>query len=229
MKISPRPPDVLKATATLREIPRRVNVMSLAFKTRNAKEKKFPSWREYQTLQFLTYIALYASDLQPARESGRLDLAAQAMRNLTELCIWVEFCAVSEANAKRFHDDAARDMREMMEAIQGIYANFNKAPEARLASMIDKLKADAATKLNIQDIDAEHTLVNNAAGILGKQLAHGKMYKSASKFAHPTALLLCMKEPLTGLVDSFYEIGASGASEALRHLEGMIRKEYADF
>jgi hypothetical protein len=203
--------------------------MSLAFKTRNAKGKKFPSWREQQTLQFLTYISLYASDLRPARENGRLDLTAQAMRNLTELCIWVEFCAVSEANAKRFHDDAARDMREMLEAVQGIYTEFNKAPEAKLAGMIDKLKADAPTKLNIPDIDAEHTLVNNAAGILGKQFAHGKVYKAASKFAHPTALLLCMKEPPAGMLDSFYDMGASGASAALRHLEGMIRKEYPDF
>jgi hypothetical protein len=139
------------------------------------------------------------------------------------------FCAVSEANAKRFHDDAARDMREMMEAIQDIYRNFNKAPEAKLAGMIHKLKADAPTQLNIQDIDAEHMLVNNAAGILGKQFAHGKVYKSASKFAHPTALLLCMKEPPAGLLDSFYDMGAKAASAALRHLEGTIRKEYPDF
>lgn len=229
MKISPRLPDVVKAAATLRQVRRQVAAMSLAFKGRNAKEKRFPPWREYQTLRFLTYIGLYASDLRPARENGRLDLAAQAMRNLTELCIWVEFCAVSEANAKRFHDDAARDIRELLESLQDIYTDSNKAPNPQLASLIDKLRAEAQTKLNISDVDAEHMLVNNAAGVLGKQLPHGKMFKAASKFAHPTSLLLMFPAPLAGMIDSFYEIGASGASAALRHLEVMIRKEYPDF
>jgi len=229
MQLQPRPPDPVNATNILRPLPAQVKAMSGAFEKLNQKRQQLPFWREHQTLKFLKYVGFYASDLMSAYGAGRIDSVAQATRNFLELSIWTEFCEKSEVNAQRFWEDAARDMRDFMEAVQSLYVSVNKQPEARLADMIDGLKADAASKFNIQDVEAEFMLVNNAAGVLGKQLAHAKFYKAASKFAHPTALLFCMKEPVTGLVDSLYEIGAKSSRVCLGNVERTIKAVYSDF
>lgn len=54
-------------------------------------------------------------------------------------------------------------------------------------------------------------------------------YTVASKFAHPTALLLHRKEDADGMLDSFYEIGAKSALTCLRHMEQSIQNDYPDF
>jgi hypothetical protein len=131
-------------------------------------------------------------------------------------------------NAKRFSDDASRDMRDLLESIQVLYVSVNQVPEAKLAGMIDDLKSKAA-QFDINDIEASHTQVHNAAGAVGRQLGHAKIYKAASKFAHPTALLLCMEGAPGGLVDSFYGIGADCTLTCLRHIEQIIKNEYPDF
>lgn len=82
---------------------------------------------------------------------------------------------------------------------------------------------------DIKDIEAEHTLLNNAAGIVGRPFGHGKFYTVASKFAHPAALLLHRKEDADGMLDSFYEIGAKSALTCLRHMEQSIQNDYPDF
>ena len=94
--------------------------------------------------------------------------------------------------------------------------------------MIDDLKSKAPA-FDIKDIEAEYMPVNNAAAVVGRQLGHAKVYKAASKFAHPTALLFCMKEAPTGLLDSFYEMGAKATLTCLRHIELTIRNAYPDF
>src|SRR5208283_3526083 len=78
-------------------------------------------------------------------------------------------------------------------------------------------------QFNIDDIEAPYTQVNNAAGTVGRQLGHAKFYKVASKFAHPTALLLCMDESARGMIDSLYEIGAKCTLTCFRHIEKTIR------
>jgi len=227
-RLEPREPDPVRASSILAGIPARTEAMFAAFQAINRRERKAPPWRELQILNFIRYVKMYADDLARSYEAQRIDSVAQAMRNLLEMCIWTEFCEVSEANAKRFSDDAARDMRDMMEAVQAVYISVNQTPETRLADMIDDLKSKAPA-FDIKDIEAEYMLVNNAAGVVGRQLGHAKVYKAASKFAHPTALLFCMKEAPAGLLDSFYEIGAKAILTCLRHVELTIRNAYPDF
>jgi hypothetical protein len=83
----------------------------------------------------------------------------------------------------------------MMEAVQALYISVNQTPETRPAGMIDDLKSKAPA-FDIKDIETEYMLVNNAAGVVGRQLEHAKVYKAASLF--------CMKEAPAGLLDSSY-------------------------
>jgi Family of unknown function (DUF5677) len=228
VRLEPRDPDPVRASNILAGVPARTEAMFAAFQTINQRERRAPPWRELQTLNFIRYVKMYAVDIARSYEEQRIDSVAQAMRNLLEMCIWTEFCEISEANAKRFSDDAARDMRDMMEAVQALYTSVNQTPETRLAGMIDDLKSKAPA-FDIKDIDAEYIRVNNAADAVGRQLGHAKVYKAASKFAHPTALLFCMKEAPAGLLDSFYEIGAKAALTCLRHIELTIKNAYPDF
>src|SRR5258708_25463027 len=114
--LTPQPPDPISGTKILMGIPARADAMSVVFQTTNQTNKNFPWWREFQILTFIKYTKLYASDLISTYGAGRIDSVAQAARNLLELCIWTEFCGTSEVNAKRFYDDAAREMRGMTEA-----------------------------------------------------------------------------------------------------------------
>lgn len=225
--LMPQAPDALGATKTLTGTPARADAMSVLFQRTNQANRKFPWWREFQILTFIKYTKLYANDLIETYRAARIDSVAQAMRNLLELCIWTEFCGMSEVNAKRFYDDVARDMRDLMEAVQSIYTIINKEPERRLAGMMDDLKTNAP-KFDIDDIDSQYTLVNNAAGVVGKQLPHAKFYKAASKFAHPTALLFCMKDPPGDLLDSLYDTGAKATRTCLGNVETTIKSEYPD-
>lgn len=227
-RLEAREPDPIIATGILMEIPQHVTAMVAAFRSKNEAHKKLPLWREFQILNFLKYLNLYGRDLVLSYKEQRVDAVAQATRNLLELCIWTEFCEMSEENAKRFSDDAARDMRDLMEAVQALYVSVNKEPEPKLAGMIGELKANAPS-FDIKDIDAEYMLVNNAAGVVGRQLGHAKFYKAASKFAHPTALLLCIKDAPSGLLDSFYEVGAKSTQRCLQHIEQAIKNTYPDF
>ena len=143
VRIEPREPDPVRASNILAGIPARTEAMFAAFQAINRRERKAPPWRELQILNFIRYVKMYADDLARSYEAQRIDSVAQAMRNLLEMCIWTEFCEISEANAKRFSDDAARDMRDMMEAVQALYISVNQTPETRLAGMIADLKSKA--------------------------------------------------------------------------------------
>jgi hypothetical protein len=114
-RLVPRDPDPIRASDILVGIPARANAMFATFQAINQRERKAPPWRELQILNFIRYVKMYADDIARSYEAQRIDSVAQAMRNLLEMCIWTEFCEISEANAKRFSDDAARDMRDMLE------------------------------------------------------------------------------------------------------------------
>jgi hypothetical protein len=85
---------------------------------------------------------LYASDLNETFSAGRVDSLAQAMRNLMELNIWTQYCGLSEENAKRFFDDAARDVRDSFETVQKLYTHVNKEPEKKLDAKLSEMKEE---------------------------------------------------------------------------------------
>jgi hypothetical protein len=168
-----------------------VRTLSNFFAKASRKVARLPDWRVQQVSWFIKYVGLYARDINETYRTDRLDSLAQAMRNLMELSVWVEFCESSEGEAKRFYDDGLRDFREMIEVIQKIYTKANKVPQKRLEEILSSVKS-TAPKFNITDVDAGYVRVNDAAAKIGKQDIHSAFYKIASKFAHPTALLLLM-------------------------------------
>jgi hypothetical protein len=129
------PPNAIAAAEAIQNILAWVEPTEEAFKKTNQDAELFPSWQETQLLGFIRYVGLYASDLDKSYSSKRVDSLAQALRNLTELDVWVEFCGVSVENAKRFFDDMARDIREVIET-------HNKVHISQVSSYLFRCLAD---------------------------------------------------------------------------------------
>jgi hypothetical protein len=202
-------------------------MLSNSLANAHRKAARLPDWRVHQISWFIKYVGLYAGDLNEAYRTNRLDSLAQAMRNLMELSVWVKFCESSEEEGKRFFDDGLRDFREMVEVLQKMYTKENKVPQKRLEEILSAVKS-AAPKFNITDVDAGYLRVSDAVVKIGKKDIHSAFYKIASKFAHPTALLLLMQEPFASMQDSIYEIGSKLADECLRALEKTVMNTYGD-
>jgi hypothetical protein len=228
MELKPKQADPINAIRLLQNIPGRAKTLLDFLGRAIARENRFTFWRRHQLSRFITFVSLYAGDLNETYRSQRIDSMAMAMRNLMELSVWVRFCELSEENGKRFFDDGYRDLRDMLTALQKVYRHVNKQPEARIDGLLDDMKTKAP-QFEVLDYDAAYLRVNEAAEKIGKQEMHSGFYKIASKFAHPTALLLTVQEDAVGgMTDSMVEIGAKLADRCLTELDTYIRTIYAD-
>jgi polyhydroxyalkanoate synthesis regulator phasin len=216
------------AAQTLQKILAWVEPMGRAFEKANQGSNLFPFWRQLQILNFVRRVGLYARDLDESYRSDRIDSLAQALRNLMELDIWVEFCELSEENAKQFFDDMARDTREVIETHQKLYTDVNKKAYEGADDLYRSLKENAAT-LIVTNVEGKYTQVSDVAKKIGRNLRHSALYKIASKYAHPTSLLLLMKEPPQRIIDAFYGAGSQLAISCLASVERSILKKYPDF
>jgi Family of unknown function (DUF5677) len=228
MKLGPKKADPINAAHRVDYVLSKTKPIGKAFWERNQKEKAFADWRQHQIMSFITYLAFYTDDLRYGFANDRLHLIAQAMRNLMELRVWVEFCRKDETDAKRFFDDAARDLRDVMQATQKLYSHVNKNPEKKLDAWIADLRAKAPN-FQISDIDAKYFDVKDAAEKLGFKEAHSRIFKAASKFTHPTALLFATRPRFGDMEDSLFDIGSNLANLILSEVEKSIKAKYADF
>jgi hypothetical protein len=123
-----------------------------------------------------------------ASRSANAPLAAFCARNILEVAVWTSYCLASRDNAKRFTEDAKRDVN----GILGICKRVGEVAKAHP----DKGILDPATWQLLADVEARGELddkylpVHEAAKSLGTDegIAFSAFNKLFSKFAHPTAL-----------------------------------------
>lgn len=228
MPIEPPPNPVLAAEA-LGKILDWAEATGEAFKKTNQGSQQFPLWQELQLLGFIRYVGLYASDLKTGYSSSRLDSLAQALRNLAELDVWIEFCLASEENAKQFFDDMVRDTREVIEIHNKLHLHVHKATYEGFDDLFKTL-TDSSSKLQVKNLKAKFTPVSQAAKDTGRDLKYASLYKLASKYAHPTALLLTGRsDDEQVLMDRFYEGGSRLAYSCAINIQEIILKKYPKF
>jgi len=177
---------------------------------------------------FIRHVGFYSRDLVQGYRAKRIDSLAQALRNLVELDVWAEHCNASEENAKEFFDDMSRDTREVIQTHQKIYTEINQEPSERSTRDLNTLRKHGAT-LDVNNLDGRFTQVSDAAKKLGRGTQHASIYKVASKYAHPTALMLGLNEFPQVVMDRFYESGAILAYSCLSTVEKTILKRCPDF
>ena len=187
--------DIDKETAASRamlekRIPAELNKIKLALVDID-KRKAYEPWRLALTVDLVDAIERNCAQLLETFDKDRLPAAAWLARNLLELLVWVKYCGVSRDNAWRFHEDALRDAKGLMEAHAKSCAAMGIENETA-AIAAERLQQVAAEKLGLEDIDSEFLAVSKAAKAPGVDLGDrfGPLHRSLSKFAHPTAGLV---------------------------------------
>jgi hypothetical protein len=221
-------PNTVAAAEVIQKILAWVEPTEETFKKTNQEAKLFSLWQEAQILGFIRYVGLYVSDLNKSYSSNRVDSLAQGLRNLTELDVWVEFCGVSVENAKRFFDDMARDIREVIETHNKVHLHKYKTPYERFDGL-RKILTESSATLEVTNLDGKFTQVSQAAKEIGRDLRYASMYKIASKYAHPTSLLLSGTGEEQTLMDRFYDVGAQTAYSCAITIQKTITKRYPNF
>jgi hypothetical protein len=155
------------------------------------KRKAYEPWRLALAVDLVDAIERNCAQLLETFDKDRLPAAAWLARNLLELLVWVKYCGVSRENAWRFHEDALRDAKGLMEAHAKSCAAMGIDNETATVAA-ERLRQVASQKLGLADIDARFFEVKDAAKAPGVDLGErfGPFQRSLSKFAHPTAGLV---------------------------------------
>jgi hypothetical protein len=187
--------DIDKETAASRgilekRIPAELNKIKLAFVDIDQR-KAWEPWRLALAVDLVEAIERNCGQLLETMDKDRLPAAAWIARNLLELLVWVKYCGVSRENAWRFHEDALRDAKGLMEA-HAKSCNAMGLVDDVSAIAAERLQQVAAEKLGLDDIDSDFLAVSKAAKAPGVELVDrfGPFHRTLSKFAHPTAGLV---------------------------------------
>ena len=169
-------------------IPRELNTVKLALiENRQAYEP----WRLALTVDFVESVERNCRELLEAMVKDRLPAAAWIARNLLEVWVWVRYCGVSRENAWRFHEDALRDLKGLMESYKK-GCDAMRIPDKTSALAAQRIQEVASKELGLEDISANYLTVSSAAKSPSVDLGerYGPFNQVLSKFAHPTAGLL---------------------------------------
>ena len=187
--------DIHRETAASRDmlekrIPAELNKIKVALVDIN-KRKAYEPWRLALTFDLVDAVERNCAQLLETFDKDRLPAAAWLARNLLELLVWVKYCGISRENAWRFHEDALRDAKGLMEAHAKSCAAMGMKNETA-ATAAERLQQVASEKLGLEEIDSDFLAVSKAAKAPGVDLGDrfGPFHRSLSKFAHPTAGLV---------------------------------------
>jgi hypothetical protein len=166
--------------------PERAEGLAGFLKQENGKARKLEEWRERQIINFIQTLILSTGDLERAFIERRITTLAWTTRNLLELSIWIDYCNLSDVHAKRFRDDAARDLHGFSQAIQSLQVHETGIEDTHLKQAQQKL-ATFAHSWGISALEDDFTKVSIAAKELGRDVPFLGLNKLLSKLAHPTA------------------------------------------
>jgi hypothetical protein len=148
-------------------------------------------WQISLTVDLVQNIERNCEQLLETIGKDRLPATAWIARNLLELWVWVKYCSVSRENAWRFHEDALRDVKGLMELHKEICI-ATKIEDDMSEDAAKRIKEVASQKLGLKDIDNKYLAVAAASKApdidLGSQFM--PLNRFLSKFAHPTAGLV---------------------------------------
>jgi hypothetical protein len=149
-------------------------------------------------------------------------------RNLLELCVWSLYCTKQRDNARRLYEDAGRDILDLSNAYK---KNDETAGETDLLNALahaEKELRERAASEGIEALDKSYMRVDNAAEECGMLSRYRISFKMASKFAHPTAMLILapagtLREE-TELRDYFFGEGCLSFIEAFVAIEAHLNQ-----
>jgi hypothetical protein len=145
------------------------------------------AWYQNTLLALASELQLAAVELFEGDNHAQVTRVAWAARNLLELYYFVRYVLSSEENARRFHEDALCDYRDMMKwmaKVPGI--------EALLKVGQDKI-AELSGSLEQTDEQDSYLKAANIANTFKEDFPFGMANKFLSKFVHPTSLSIQLR------------------------------------
>jgi len=168
----------------------KINMLKVAVLSA-AQKSAFEKWHSALIIDFIHGLESYCEELRETIGKDRLSSVAWSARSLLELLVWIKFCRASDENARRFHEDALRDAKGLVEA----HAKTREAlgiDDKTSALALEQIQVIAKEDLGLDGIDANYFAVAKAAKATGSVWSESftHLNKALSKFAHPTAVLL---------------------------------------
>jgi len=217
--------DVHRETEFNREklqaaIPRRLDELINILATH---QERVDAWYADLVYKVVLSVKRVCSDLLATIDHEALAAAAWNARNLLELWVWTKYCGSSRENARRFHEDALRDIEGLVTALsklhslRGIPNNFEDSARQGIAKVAQRLGVDP---------ESGFQRVANAATSVGVGDFYSANNTFLSKFAHPTAGLVIgimhQGDMLRGLQATLTTDGVYLAGQCVIALEGVI-------
>jgi len=201
--------DVERETEFNREklqtvIPNRIQELIDIIKGR--KNNSVDTWYDDLIIKILLSVDRTCRDLLKTMDQESVPGAAWNARNLLELWVWIKYCAASQENARRFYEDALRDMEGLTDALSRLH-ELRQVPNQFEASARQKIAEVAREKLGLKLLDGNFARVADAAKSIGLHPWFSANNIFLSKFAHPTAALV---------------LGIMHQTKALRNLQAML-------
>jgi len=216
---------VRDAIGLLREYyPERAWALKLILEKENTARSRLEEWHERQLVHFVQILVSSTGDLYRAHVEKMISTLAWLSRNLLELSIWIEFCTASDSNARRFEEDAMRDMYGWAQAIHGMYKDAHDREHQDLGSTMEDLKKFAISK-GVPTLADDYKRVRDAANELGRDDEYEKFFKLYSKFAHPTAWVVKSASSIDAdedLRDMFFTDGVDRAVLAINRIRERV-------
>ena len=137
-------------------------------------------------MRFVRALNSTAFEFLRSHREGRAGAIAWSARNFLELSIWIDYCCVSEGNAKRFREDSVRDMYGLVASVlkDDMTADVRSDLESLLGDM--RKVFDGPTR----KISEGYKRVAKAAAEVGREREFASFNRLFSKMAHPTAFLV---------------------------------------
>jgi hypothetical protein len=138
--------------------------------------------------------------------------------------VWIDFCTISLENARRFYEDAIRDIFGWSNAISNLYESGLGEKHVPLSGAIGRLESFAA-KEGISPLKDDFKRVRDVAREMDRETDFTSLFKLYSKFAHPTAWIVRTVRSIDadeGLRDMFFADGARLAVSALSRISNSI-------
>jgi len=208
--------------------PERAQAVLEVLKRENSEAHKIEEWREVQLAKFIWTLILAASDLERAYKEKQTSTLAWLTRNLLELSVWIQFCNMSPEHAKRFRDDAVRDLYGFSQAVQSLELSETGAEDFELKRSQQHLSTFAQS-WGIHTLGDDYQKVSGAAEEVGRGEIFRGLNKMLSKYAHPTAWAvhsLFSVEADAELRDLFLMDGVEMATDSLTAIRNFILKSY---
>jgi len=190
-----------------------------------SRQSSVDSWYASLITKILLSVDRTCRDMLKTMDQESVPGAAWNARNFLELWVWIKYCAASQENARRFHEDSLRDMRGLVDALSKLHT-LRKIPNQFEASARQGLADIARNKVGLSSLDSNFEPVADAAKSIGLHDWFSANNKFLSKFAHPTAGLVLgimhQTEALRGLQASLTTNGVYFADQCVIALEVIV-------